>query len=151
MLLHRTNMSTEYLSNVGDVDDIFQDSMMTCLELSSQIINLTDTEINIPRREAQDLLHIKNLLTRTLTHIEDHWDNLLQEAQSRDDTAVFSELDSLVKMALFPTEKLHPCWDKNLTNQDPSDNPDAITPGKLGENVNDTPETNGDKSPFYLP
>ena len=69
MLLHRTNMSTEYLSNVGDVDDIFQDSMMTCLELSSQIINLTDTEINIPRREAQDLLHIKNRLKRTLkTH-----------------------------------------------------------------------------------
>ena len=29
------SMSTEYLSNVGDVDDIFQESMMVCIELSS--------------------------------------------------------------------------------------------------------------------
>ena len=85
-------------------------------------------------------------MTRTLTRMEDHWDNLLQEAQSRDDTAVFSELDSLVKMAQFPIEKLRLCWDKNLMNQDPSDNPDAITPGKSGDDVNDTPETNGDKN-----
>ena len=34
------SMLREYLSNVSDVDDIFQDSMMTCLELSSQITNL---------------------------------------------------------------------------------------------------------------
>ena len=33
-------MLREYLSNVSDIDDIFQDSMMTCLELSSQITNL---------------------------------------------------------------------------------------------------------------
>ena len=35
------SMSLEYLSNVSDVDDIFQDSLMTCLELSSQIANFT--------------------------------------------------------------------------------------------------------------
>ena len=119
---------------------------MTCLEISSQIANLTSKGRDLSRHEARDLPHIKNLLTRTLTHIEDHWDNLLQEAQSRGDTAVFSELDSLVKMAQFPTEKLRPCWDKNLMNQDPSDNPDAITPGKSGDDVNDTPETNGGKN-----
>jgi hypothetical protein len=28
------SMSTEYLSNIGDVDDIFQESMMSCIELS---------------------------------------------------------------------------------------------------------------------
>ena len=140
------SMSTESLSNVSDVDDIFQCSLMTCLEISSQIANLTSKGRDLSRHEARDLPHIKNLLTRTLTHIEDHWDNLLQEAQSRGDTAVFSELDSLVKMAQFPTEKLRPCWDKNLMNQDPSDNPDAITPGKSGDDVNDTPETNGGKN-----
>ena len=30
-------LSTEYLRNVSDVNDIFQDSMMTCLELPLQI------------------------------------------------------------------------------------------------------------------
>ena len=29
------SMSLEYLSNVSDVDNIFQDSLMTCLDLSS--------------------------------------------------------------------------------------------------------------------
>ena len=37
------SMSLEYLSNVSDVGDVFQDSLMTCLELSSQIANLDDT------------------------------------------------------------------------------------------------------------
>ena len=34
------SMLTEYLSNIGDVDDIFQESMMSCIELSSRIVNL---------------------------------------------------------------------------------------------------------------
>ena len=34
------SMLMEYLSDVSDINDIFQDSMMTCLELSSQIPNL---------------------------------------------------------------------------------------------------------------
>ena len=34
------SMLMEYLSDVSDVNDVFQDSMMTCLELSSQITNL---------------------------------------------------------------------------------------------------------------
>ena len=50
------SMLTEYLSNIGDVDDIFQESMMSCIELSSRIVSLTGLEISIPRREAQDLL-----------------------------------------------------------------------------------------------
>ena len=83
------SMSTESLSNVSDVDDIFQCSLMICFEISSQIANLTSKGRDLSRHEARDLPHIKNLLTRTLTHIEDHWDNLLQEAKSRGDTAVF--------------------------------------------------------------
>ena len=133
------SMSTEYLSNVSDVDNIFQESLMTCLELSSQSPNKGR---DLSRHEARDLLHIKICLTRTLAHMEDHWKNLLQKARSRGDTVVFSELDSLVQMARFATEKLPPCWDENLTNQDPSNNPDAITPGKTGEDVDNTPETN---------
>ena len=34
------SMLMEYLSDVSDVNDVFQDSMMTCLDLSSQIPNL---------------------------------------------------------------------------------------------------------------
>ena len=34
------SMLMEYLSDVSDVNDVFQDSMMTCLELLSQIPNL---------------------------------------------------------------------------------------------------------------
>ena len=34
------SMLTEYLSNIGDVDDIFRESMMSCIELSSRIVNL---------------------------------------------------------------------------------------------------------------
>ena len=78
--------------------------------------------------------------------MEDHWGNLLQEAKSRGDTVVFSELDSLVQMARFATKKLPPYLAKNLTNHDPSDNPDTITPGELGDDVNDTPETDGNKN-----
>ena len=37
------SMLMEYLSDVSDVNDVFQDSMMTCLELSSQIANLAGT------------------------------------------------------------------------------------------------------------
>ena len=85
------SMSTEYLSNVGNVDDIFQDSMMTCLELFSRIITLIDQEISIPRHEAPDLLHTKICLKRTLTRMEAHWENLLKETQSRDNKVVFLE------------------------------------------------------------
>ena len=34
------SMLTEYLSNIGDVDDIFQESMMSCIKLFSRIVNL---------------------------------------------------------------------------------------------------------------
>ena len=83
------SISTEYLSNIGDVDDIFQESMMSCIELSSRIINLTGPEISIPRREDQDLLRSRIRLKQTLTRIEAHWKNLLQEIQSRDDKVIF--------------------------------------------------------------
>ena len=68
-------MSTEYLSNFSDINDIFQD----CLEMSSQIANLTDRVRDLSRHEVRDLLHMKTCWTRTPTHMEDHWDNLLQE------------------------------------------------------------------------
>ena len=41
------SMSTEYLLNVSDVDDIFQDSMMTCLELSLQITEFVNKKHKI--------------------------------------------------------------------------------------------------------
>ena len=63
------SMSTEYLNNIGDVDDIFQESMMSCIELSSKIVNLTSLGISIPRRDAQDLLRSRIRLGRILTHM----------------------------------------------------------------------------------
>ena len=66
------SMSTEYLSNIGDVDDIFQESMMSCIELSFKIVNLTSLGISIPRRDAQDLLRSRILLRRILTRMENH-------------------------------------------------------------------------------
>ena len=91
------SMSTEYPSNIGDVDDIFQESMMSCIELSSKIVNLT--RISIPRRDAQDLLHSRIRLGRNLTRMEDHCRNLLKEVQSRDDKLIFLELQNLVQTA----------------------------------------------------
>ena len=55
------SMSMEYLSNVSDVNDIFQDSLMTCLELSSQIANLADRMRDLSRHEVRDLLNMKRL------------------------------------------------------------------------------------------
>ena len=71
------SMSMEYLSNVSDVNDIFQDSLMTSLEFSSQIANLTDRMKDLSQHEVRDLLNMKRHLTKTLTHMEGHWDNLL--------------------------------------------------------------------------
>ena len=73
------SMSTEYLSNIGDVDDIFQESMMSCIELSFKIVNLTSLGISIPRRDAHDLLRSRISLRRILTRMENHWKTLLQE------------------------------------------------------------------------
>ena len=50
------SMSMEYLSNVSDVNDIFQDSLMTSLEFSSQIANLTDRMKDLSQHEVRDLL-----------------------------------------------------------------------------------------------
>ena len=53
------SMSTEYLSNVSDVDDIYQESMMSCIDLFSRIATLTGPEISIPRCKTPDLLNVK--------------------------------------------------------------------------------------------
>ena len=49
--------------------------------------------------------------------------------RTREETVVFSKLDSLVQMARFATEKQPPYWDTNLTNKN------TVTVGKLGDNV----------------
>ena len=131
------SMSTEYLSNVGDVDDIFQESMMVCIELSSRIVTLTDPEISIPRHETPDLLRTRIRLKRTLTRMEAHWKNLIQKVQSRDDKVVFLELQNLVQTARHAAENLPPCWDKGLAIPDPSDN--RATPDESAGEIDDIP------------
>ena len=75
------SMSTEYLSNVGDVDDIYQESMMSCIEWSSRITTFTAPGISIPRRKMSptDLLNARINLKRTLTRMETHWKTLQEE------------------------------------------------------------------------
>ena len=41
------SMTQEYLRNVGNVDDIYQESMMSCIDLSSRMATLTGPKISI--------------------------------------------------------------------------------------------------------
>ena len=75
--------------------------------------------------------------------MEGHWENLLREAQTREDTVVFSELDSLVQMARFATEKLLLYWDMNLTDKDI---PDTVTLDESDDNIDSTLEAVGDEN-----
>ena len=103
------SISLEYLNNISDVDDVFQDSLMTCLELSSQIANLTGNARDTSQRKTRNLSNMRVRLVGTLTHMEDHRDNLLREIRTRKDTIIFSELDSLIQLARSATENLTPC------------------------------------------
>ena len=137
------SMSLEYLSNVSDVGDVFQDSLMTCLELSSQIANLNDTTRKPSQSETRKLVSMKTRLAGTLTRMEDHWDNLSQEIRTQEDTVMFSELDSLVQMARFTTENLPPFRE---TNRTPKEFPIPVTQNESGDNVESAPEDVGDES-----
>ena len=70
------SISTEYLSNVGDVDDTYQESMMSCIDWSSRIAALTTPGISISRRKTSELLNARIRLKRTLTCMETHWKTL---------------------------------------------------------------------------
>ena len=131
------SMSTEYLSNVGDVDDIYQESMMSCIDWSSRIATLTGPGISISRRETSDLLNAKIRLKRTLMRMEAHWKTLLQENQSRDDKEIFLELQNLVETARHTADNLPPCWDRGLAIPDPSDNQTTLE----SESESDNPLT----------
>ena len=111
------SMSTEYLSNIGDVDDIYQESMMSCIEWSSQIATITAPGISIPRRKmpTMRLLNARINLKRTLTRMEAHWKKLQEEVKSRDDEIVFLELQELVETARHTTDNLPPYWNKGVT------------------------------------
>ena len=56
---------------------------------------------------------------------------------------VFSELESLVQMARYATEKLPQYRETNRTNKNP---PDTVTPEELGDNIDSTPEADGEKN-----
>ena len=54
------SMSTEYLNNIGDVDDIFQESMMSCIDLSSKIVHLTSLAQHDRVRTTNKKSHTQN-------------------------------------------------------------------------------------------
>ena len=51
--------------------------------------------------------------------MEGHWEHLLQEARTREDTVVFTELESLVQMARFATEQVPPHREANRMKRNP--------------------------------
>jgi hypothetical protein len=111
------SMSTEYLSNVGDVDDIYQESMMSCIEWSSRITTFTAPGISIPRRKMSttNLLNARINLKRTLTRMETYWKTLQEEVRSRGDKVTFLEIQDLVETARHTTDDLPPYWNKGIT------------------------------------
>ena len=56
---------------------------------------------------------------------------------------VFSELESLVQMARFATEKIPPYRETNRTS---NDSPDMVTPNESGDSNDSTPEYDGDEN-----
>ena len=111
------SISTEYLSNIGDVDDIYQESVMSCIEWSSRIATLTAPRISIPGRKlpTMQLLNPRINLKRTLTRMEAHWKALQEEVRSRDDEIIFSEIQELVETARRTTDGLPTYWNKGVT------------------------------------
>ena len=89
---------------------------------------------------------MKKCLAGTLTRMEGHWGKLLQEARNREDTVVFSELESLVQMARFATEKVPPYRE---TNRISKDSLDMVTPNEPGDSNNSTPEDDGDENAVF--
>ena len=140
------SMLLEYLSNVSDVDDVFQDSLMTCLELSSQITNFTDNSRDPSKSETRNLFNMQRRPVRTLTRIEDRWDNLLREIRTREDTVVFSELDSLVQMARLTTVNLPPFRE---THRTPEGSLNPATPTQSVDDIGRTPEDNEDENAVF--
>lgn len=110
------SISTEYLNNIGDVDDIYQESMMSCIEWSSRIATLTAPRISIPGRKlpTMQLLNARINLKRTLTRMEAHWKALQEEVRSRDDEIIFSEIQELVETARRTTDGLPTYWNKGV-------------------------------------
>ena len=58
---------------------------------------------------------------------------------------VFSELESLVQMARYATEKLPQYRETNRTNKNP---PDTVTPDESGDNIDSTPEADVDENTY---
>ena len=110
------SISTEYLSNIGDVDDIYQESVMSCIEWSSRIATLTAPRISIPGRKlpTMQLLKARTNLKRTLTRMEAHWKDLQEEVRSRGDEIIFSEIQELVETARRTTDGLPTYWNKGI-------------------------------------
>ena len=140
------SMLPEYLSNISDVDDIFQDSMMTCLELSVQLTNLANRTRELLQNEARDLIDMRKRLERTLARMEGHWEHLLQEAQKPNKTVVFSELENLVQMARFATEQIPP---HRETNRISEESPDIVATHEPDHSDDSAPESDGDKNEVF--
>merc|ERR1739836_180149 len=111
------SMSAEYLNNIGDVDDIYQESLMSCIEWSSRIATLIAPRISIPGRRlpTMQLLNARINLKRTLTRMETHWKTLQEEVQVRNDEIIFSEIRELVETARRTTDGLPTYWNKGIT------------------------------------
>ena len=137
------SISTEYLSSVSDVGDVFQDSLLSCLELSSRIENLDDTVRTLSQSETKKLAGLVTRLTGTLKRMENHWNDLSDEVKARKDTVVFSELDSVVQTARLATENLPSCWG---TYRKTNTYPNQVMKNGPGSDDRTVPDGIGNKS-----
>ena len=140
------SISLEYLSNVSDVGDVFQDSLVSCLELSSQIANLDDTARTLSQSETNKLAGLVTRLAGTLKRMENHWNDLSDEIKAREDTVIFSELDSVVQIARLATENLPSCW---RTYRATSTYPNQVMQKSLGGNTGTVPDEIGNNSATF--
>ena len=101
------SMSGEYLSGIGDVGGIFQESVVTCSELSLQITRLANKTRDLSRDEIKSLLDMEKCSMCTFNWMESQWKRIVRKAQIGEDTMVFSKLNSQVQAARFVIGQTH--------------------------------------------
>ena len=70
--------SEEYLHNLNDVDDIFQESIIACLGIAEDIMAFVNNKNRVRPARAKDLEQMRSRLREHFTRMEGCWENLLR-------------------------------------------------------------------------
>ena len=140
------SMSGEYLSGIGDVGGIFQESVATCSELSSQITRLANKTGDLSRDEIKSLLDMEKRSMRTFNRMESQWKRIVRKAQIGEDTVVFFKLNSQVQAAQFIIKQTHTPY---RTDRFRGSSPVITTLSGPGDHTEGTPENDGNKNAVF--